>query len=66
LEHCRSNDPTGLYAEASDRSLSGIPGVDFDYEAPTDADLVLPTHEVDFEEGVNRILTLLRSRGILR
>ncbi len=66
LEHCKANDRTGLYAEAADRGLSGIPGVDFEYEAPTDADLVLPTHEVDLEESVNRILTLLRTRGILR
>ena len=66
LAHCQATDSTGLYAEAAERDITGIPGVDFEYEVPTDADLVLPTHQIDYEESVNRILALLRSRGLLR
>ena len=65
LEHCRSLDRTGLYAEAESKSLTGIPGLDFEYEAPDSPDLVLPTHEIEAEESVNRILDLLRTRGLL-
>ena len=66
LEHCRRNDSTGLYAEAEAKGLENIPGVDFEYEPPESPDLTLPTHEIDAEESVNRILDLLRSRGFLR
>ena len=66
LEHCRKNDSTGLYAEAEAKGLQNIPGVDFDYEPPESADLTLPTHQIDPEESVNRILDLLRSKGFLR
>ena len=66
LEHCRSKDATGLYAEAATKGLENIPGVDFEYEPPDAPDLLLPTHELEPEESVNRILDLLRTRGILR
>ena len=65
LEHSRSLDRTGLYAEAESKSLTGIPGLDFEYEAPDSPDLVLPTHEIEAEESVDRILDLLRTRGLL-
>ena len=66
LDHCQRNDSTGLYAEATSRDLTDIPGIDFDYESPENADLVLPTHELNVEESVNRILELLRTRRVLR
>jgi len=66
LDYCRKSDPTGLYAEATDRGLSDIPGVDFEYEVPQNPDLVLPTHEIDTETAVNRMLELLRERNFLR
>ena len=66
LEHCQVKDPTGLYAHAAERDLDGIPGISFDYEAPESPDLELPTHEIDPEEAVNRILALLGDRGFLR
>ena len=66
LDHCRQSDPTGLYAEAAERGLSDIPGVDLAYEPPTEPDLVLPTHQIDTETAVNLMLDLLRDRGFLR
>ncbi|MHC4833526.1 MAG: sulfate adenylyltransferase subunit CysN [Planctomycetota bacterium] len=61
IEHCRAKLP-GLYGDA--KSVA-VPGVDFPYEAPTDADLVLPTHELDVEACVDRIEALLVERGIV-
>jgi adenylylsulfate kinase-like enzyme len=66
LEHCRSLDPTGLYADAEARSLEGIPGISFDYETPENPDLSLPSHQIDPGDSVNRILALMNERGFLR
>ncbi len=66
LEFCRQSDPTGLYAEAHERGLTDIPGVDFDYEPPQNPDLTLQTHEIDTESAVNSMLDLLKTRGFLR
>ncbi|MCP4833815.1 MAG: sulfate adenylyltransferase subunit CysN [Phycisphaera sp.] len=66
LDHCRTNDSTGLYAEAEAKGLKDIPGVDLEYEPPVSPDVLLPTHDLEPEESVNRILDLLRSKGILR
>jgi bifunctional enzyme CysN/CysC len=66
LDYCQKLDPTGLYADATARSLEGIPGISFDYETPENPDLSLPSHQIDPEESVNRILALLNERGFLR
>ena len=66
LEYCQRKDPTGLYADAEARSLDGIPGISFEYETPENPDLSLPSHQLDLEESVNRILALMNERGFLR
>ncbi len=62
LAVCQERDPSGLYAA----NLEGtIPGVSYPYEAPTDADLVLNTAELDLETCVNRVIALLRERALI-
>ena len=61
LEHCRKALP-GLY---SDSSSIALPGVDFPYEPPRDADLVLGTETLDADACVDRIIELLRTRGMI-
>ena len=61
LDHCRQALP-GLYADSGSIAL---PGVDFPYETPRDADLVLRSDELDAEACVDRIMELLRSRGMI-
>ncbi|HWK54690.1 MAG TPA: adenylyl-sulfate kinase, partial [Hyphomicrobiales bacterium] len=65
LEVCQQRDPSGLYAAAQNRDTGDVPGVSFPYEAPTDADLVLPTHTMAIGECVDRVINLLRERLVL-
>jgi bifunctional enzyme CysN/CysC len=65
VDVCRSRDWTGAYKMAEAGQIGAFPGVSSDYEIPTTADLVLPTHEITIEESVERIVTLLKTRGFL-
>jgi bifunctional enzyme CysN/CysC len=65
LEVCEQRDPKGLYARARAGELSGLTGVGAPYEAPADPDLVLDAHRASVEDEVERVLELLRGRGLL-
>jgi bifunctional enzyme CysN/CysC len=63
LEECERRDPKGLYARARAGEIEGMTGVDDPYEAPDAPDLVL--HPGDAPVAVDRLLALLRERGVL-
>jgi adenylyl-sulfate kinase len=63
LSVCEARDVKGMYARARAGELTGFTGVDAPYEPPTDAELVLPTHELGATACADRVLELLRSRG---
>ncbi len=65
LELCQERDPKGLYARARSGELTELTGVGAPYEAPGAADLVLQSCEETVEQEVDRVMALLRSRGIL-
>ena len=65
LEVCEQRDPKGLYARARAGELTGMTGVGAPYEPPTDPDLTLGSGGETVEEEVERVLGLLRDRGIL-
>ncbi|HEV7297831.1 MAG TPA: sulfate adenylyltransferase subunit CysN [Tepidisphaeraceae bacterium] len=65
VEACRARDTSGAYRMADEGKLTQFPGVSATYEPPTDADLVLPTHEMPVEECVTKILDLLKARGFI-
>ncbi len=65
LELCEQRDPKGLYARARSGELAGLTGVGAPYEPPADADLVLSSHEETVEQEVERVMDLLRARGLL-
>lgn len=56
---CAQRDPQGLYAAAQ----GNVPGESFPYDVPLDADLVVDTQSTSVEDGVKRVLDLLRQRG---
>ncbi|UTW06782.1 sulfate adenylyltransferase subunit CysN [Pseudomonas benzenivorans] len=60
-EACRERDPQGLYAAGEDN----IPGESFGYDVPLDADLVIDTQSLSVDEGVKRVLALLREREMI-
>ncbi len=62
---CRERDRRGLYARADSGHIERFPGVSAPYEAPEHPELVLPTHEIDVETSVDRIVGLLESARIL-
>ena len=66
LEACEARDEEGLFARARAGELPGVPGVSAPYEAPASPALVLPTHTIDVEAAVERLVSLLRERGIIR
>jgi bifunctional enzyme CysN/CysC len=64
IEICRER-AADYYAKADAGELSSIPGVSASYDAPESPDLVLPTHELEVEESVERIMGMMREKGIL-
>ena len=65
LELCEERDPKGLYARARSGELDGLTGVGAPYEAPSDPDLVLGVHGETVEQEVERVIELLRARGLI-
>jgi bifunctional enzyme CysN/CysC len=65
VEVCKERDTTGGYKLAEEGKFMQFPGVSATFEEPTDADLVLPTHQLSVEESVSRIIALLKARGII-
>lgn len=70
LEVCEKRDPKGLYKQARAALAEGkgmkFTGVDDPYEAPREPELVLKTAEHDVKACVEKCLTLLRERGVIR
>ncbi len=64
IEACRRRDPE-LYEKADSGQISEFSGVTAPYEAPQSADLTVPTHEIDAEESTERILAILRAKGVI-
>jgi len=65
VDVCRQRDQEGLYGAADAGEITNFPGVSAPYEDPTNADLVLGTHELDVNECVERIMTLLGEKKIV-
>jgi bifunctional enzyme CysN/CysC len=65
LEVCEQRDPRGVYKLARAGKLASFPGISADFEAPAHPDLDLPTHQISVEESLERIMRLLRERGVI-
>jgi len=65
LDVCRRRDVHGLYDKADRGQAKLVPGVSAPYEAPAEAELVLPSHEIDLHECVERVVALLGERGVI-
>jgi len=58
-------DPKGLYKKARAGEIKGFTGIDDPYEAPSNPELHLKTHELSVEESVQTLLDLLEDEGLL-
>jgi len=65
LEVCQERDPKGLYARALSGELAELTGVGAPYEKPTSPDLVLASYAETVEQEVDRVMDLLRERGLV-
>jgi adenylylsulfate kinase len=64
VEVAAERDVKGLYARQRAGEVSGLTGVDDEYEAPQHPDLVIPTHEHSVDESVSLLVDHLVERGI--
>jgi bifunctional enzyme CysN/CysC len=65
LDVCIKRDPSGLYAAEANNPTGNVPGMSFPYEPPTNADLILPTHELDVEECIDRVMNVLKEKSVI-
>lgn len=65
IEVCETRDVKGLYRRARAGEIPDFTGVSSPYEQPEQAELVLDTHLLGIEESVDRVIALLRERGIV-
>jgi len=65
IEDCIKRDPKGLYAKALDGQIANFTGVSSPYEAPEDAELVIPTQEKTAEAAAEAIVAELEQRGLV-
>jgi len=65
LEECTRRDVKGMYKKAIAGELKHFTGIDDPYESPDNPDLVCHTDNESIEESTNKILDLLRTRGII-
>jgi len=65
VEVCIARDPKGHYARALRGEISNYTGISAPYEAPQQAELVLPTHSMDLQQCVALILDRLQQDGVI-
>ncbi len=65
LEVCEDRDPKGLYRKARAGEIANFTGVEQEYEAPVNAEVVVQTVDVTPEAAAEQILLYLRERGFL-
>ncbi|MEM1424194.1 MAG: adenylyl-sulfate kinase [Planctomycetota bacterium] len=66
LEVCEERDPKGLYKKARAGEIKGFTGIDYPYEAPTNAELVLKPGEHDVDACVQQCVDALVERGLIK
>lgn len=65
LDVCIQRDPKGLYKKALAGEIRHFTGIDDPYEEPLEADVVVETDKEDVKESVDKILAVVRERGLL-
>lgn len=66
LEMCETRDVKGLYKKARSGQIPFFTGIASPYEEPDDPELIVDTQQQTLEESVQKVVELLKSRGIIR
>ena len=65
LETCEERDVKGLYQRARQGEIANFTGISSAYDEPSSAELIINTDSLAVDEGVEKIIFLLKSKGIL-
>ena len=65
VEVCEQRDVKGLYKKARDGKIADFTGISSAYEPPLNPDLEIDTGQEPIESCVQRVVSLLRFRGIV-
>jgi bifunctional enzyme CysN/CysC len=65
LEVCEQRDPKGLYKKARAGEIANFTGVEQDYEAPEQAEVIVRTVDVSPEAAADQLMDYLRTKGFL-
>ncbi|CAM9856248.1 unnamed protein product, partial [Phaeothamnion confervicola] len=65
LDVVKDRDPKGLYKKVEAGEIKGFTGIDAPYEAPLNAEIVLPNWDMTIEECVAALMHALEKHGIL-
>jgi sulfate adenylyltransferase len=66
LEECERRDRKGLYKLAREGKIKEFTGISDPYEAPTNAELVVDTENVDVDHCAHQVLLKLEQMGLIR
>lgn len=59
-------DPKGLYKKARAGEIKNFTGIDAPYEQPIKPDLVLPSHQLELDDQVQYLMTLLKEKAVIK
>ncbi|MDM7931294.1 bifunctional sulfate adenylyltransferase/adenylylsulfate kinase [Tabrizicola sp.] len=66
IEECEKRDRKGLYKLAREGKIKEFTGISDPYEAPTNAELVVDTENVDVDHCAHQVLLKLEQMGLIR
>jgi bifunctional enzyme CysN/CysC len=66
VEVCKERAAEDIYDRAEAGEIKRFSGVTAPYQEPEHPELTLPTHELDVDECVGRIVALLQARGLVK
>ena len=66
VEECERRDRKGLYKLAREGKIKEFTGISDPYEAPTQAELVVDTENVDVDHCAHQVLLKLEQMGLIK
>ncbi len=66
IEECEKRDRKGLYKLAREGKIKEFTGISDPYEAPTNAELVVDTQNVDVDHCAHQVILKLESMGLIK
>jgi adenylylsulfate kinase len=66
IEVCEQRDVKGLYKKARAGEVKNFTGIDSPYEAPENADIHIPTHQMPVEQSIEKLIDYLLPKIYLK